>query len=1087
MGNEEKFREYLKRATADLRQARRRLHDLEAERQEPVAVVGMGCRFPGGVVSPEGLWELVASGTDAIGEFPTDRGWDLDRLYDPDPDHPGTTYTRHGGFLHDAGGFDAEFFGMSPREALASDPQQRLLLETAWETVERAGIDPTTLRGTRTAVFAGVIPQHYGAEVQHVPEDLEGYLATGTTTSVASGRVSYVLGLEGPSVSVDTACSSSLVAVHLAAQSLRTGECDLALAGGVTVMASPGIFVELGRQRGLSPDGRCRAFSADADGTGFSEGAGLLLLERLSDAHRNGHPVLGLIRGSAVNQDGASNGLTAPNGPAQQRVIHTALTNAGLTPADIDAVEAHGTGTTLGDPIEAQALLNTYGQHRQHPLWLGSIKSNIGHTQAAAGTAGIIKMIMAMRHGQLPQTLHADHPNPHIDWTTGTIQLLTTPTPWPTTTHPRRAAISSFGISGTNAHLILEQPPTPQPTDTQPTAAPAIPWLISAKTPAALREQARRLRHHLHDHPHLTHADIAYTLATTRAQFGHRAAVVAGDPEGSLRALESLAAGEPNSAVIRGTARRTGKVAFLFSGQGSQRPGMGRELYNTYPVFAAALDEALRHLEPDLETIMWDSDPTRLNQTRYTQPALFAFQTALYRLLTDHGLAADYFIGHSIGELTAAHLAGVLTLTDAATLVTARAQLMQTAPTGGAMIAIKAPEGHVADSLAGYAGRGQAGIAAVNGPDSVVVSGDEEAVNAIAREWRDRGHRTRRLEVSHAFHSQHMEPILDDFRRTAEGVTYHAPTIPVVSNLTGGLAAEEHLRSPNYWTEHIQRAVRFGAGVGTLIDAGVGTYLELSPYPTLTPLVHEVAAGQDPPLLIPAVRPGLPEPRAVVRAAATAHAHGVPVDWPRILAGGRRVDLPTYAFQRRRSWLATAPAGAESAGVSPAEAAFWEAVETKDPEAFAAALDLEPAERDGPALEAVLPLLAEWRRRQHWANPPPGRPPGPTAPAGVEPPGTKEDLRTLLAESSPQQREGVLTELLCAELASVLGHDSVDSVSPEQDLMDLGLNSLVALELIGKVRESTGLDLSPGAVFDYTTPAALARHLATTLNEGTEP
>ncbi|WP_131742953.1 type I polyketide synthase, partial [Actinomadura roseirufa] len=897
-----------------------------ADAADPIVIVGMACRYPGGVRSPEDLWRLVAAGADAVGEFPSDRGWDLPGLFDDDPARSGRSYTREGGFLYDAADFDAGFFDISPREALAMDPQQRLLLETAWAAFEHAGIPPATLRGTPTGVITGVMYDDYGSRfLGRVPRSVEGRLMMGSTPSIASGRVAYTFGLEGPALTVDTACSSSLVAMHLAAQALRQGECTLAVAGGVTVMATPNTFVEFSRQRGLAPDGRCKSFSDAADGVGWGEGAGMVVLERLSDAERNGHRVLAVLRGSAINQDGASNGLTAPNGPSQERIIRRALANAGLTPSGVDAVEGHGTGTTLGDPIEAGALLATYGQDRagERPLWLGSVKSNIGHTQAAAGVAGVIKMIMAMRHRTLPPSPHASAPSSHVDWGTGAVRLLSAPVEWPEADRPRRAAVSSFGISGTNAHLILEEGPglaEPEPGDDAPGV---LPWVLSARDPEALRGQAAALLDRISAVPAPRAVDVAWSLLTTRTAFGHRAAVVGEAREELAAGLAALAAGEAHPGLVGpAEAARRGGLVFLFSGQGSQRLGMGAGLYERFPVYAEAFDEVCAlldpHLERPLKDVVFGDDKTLLDHTTYAQAGLFALQIALARLLESSGARPDVVIGHSIGEVAAAHLAGVFDLSDACRLVAARATLMGALPPGGAMAAVQATEEELAADLDGTA----VSIAALNSPGDTVISGDTDTVMRIAAAWAERGRRTRRLPVSHAFHSPLMDPVLDDFTTAISGLTFHPPRIPLISNLTGEPAGDD-ITTPAYWAEHIRRPVRFHPAVAHAA-AGAAVFLEVGPDSVLTAAAEHTLEGHDDPApVLHTLTRKRPEIPSLARALAALGTAGLPVDWDPWFSRGpapRVVDLPTYAFQRSRYWL-SAEARAEDAaglGLTPA-------------------------------------------------------------------------------------------------------------------------------------------------------------------------
>ncbi|GAB2713454.1 SDR family NAD(P)-dependent oxidoreductase [Nocardia thraciensis] len=1011
---------------------------------EPIAVIGMGCRYPGGIESPDDLWQLVANGDEVVSDFPADRGWDLGNRHTDVGAVPVTP--RAGGFLPDATGFDAELFGISPREALAMDPQQRLLLETAWSTFEQARIAPLAVRGSTTGVFVGMGLPDYPMLLADA-DDLRGFVLTGTSPSVASGRIAYTFGLEGPAMTVDTACSSSLVAIHLACRALRAGECSLALAGGATVMSTPAAFREFARLGGLAGDGRCKAFGAAADGTGWSEGAGLVLLARLDDARRDDRRVLGLIRGSATNQDGASNGLTAPNGPAQERVIQQALADARLSPADIDAVEAHGTGTVLGDPIEAHALISIYGTDRPatRPLWLGSVKSNLGHTQAAAGVAGAIKMLQAMRHGVLPPTLHADPPSDHVDWSGRGVALLTRPQPWSATRTVRRAAVSSFGVSGTNAHLILEQaPPAPHDRDPEdkdsPSAATPAPvaCLLSGRTNQALQSIASALADHVRRTPDTNVMDIAYSLATTRSTLQHRAVVVTRDREQLLSGLDAVATDLPAAHVVTGMASRR-PLAFMFTGQGSQRQGMGRGLYEHYPVFAGAFDAACAELDSRLgdelaahgirEVVLGPCDSDLINSIVYAQAAMFAFEVAMFRLLEYWGIRPDFIIGHSIGEVAGAHAAGMLSLPDAAALVAARCRCLARTDPDAAMIAVEATEDEARAAISGQ--ESLADVAAVNSPRSTVISGAHGAVAAIARQFRTRGRRTAHLRVSRASHSPLMADAADQLRAAIASLTFKRPVIPIVSGLTGEIAEPDAIASPEYWAQQLRGTVRFAAAVATARANDVATFLELGPDAVLAVLGREgfpdeavFAAGQ---------RGNENEASDLLTAVSLAHVRGVSVDWKTVFADGhpKVVDLPIYPFQRRRFWP-----GRAAAPSSPA-----------------------------PNLDT--------HTRQTSTDP---QESGVIAPPSA--------CQRLMETPGPARHQRLL-DIVRSCAAAVLGHSSADEIGPEQTFTELGGTSLTLTELRTELASRTGLPLTAAAVFEHPTPQALAHHLDTAANTDT--
>ncbi|GKQ37972.1 hypothetical protein ALMP_45060, partial [Streptomyces sp. A012304] len=989
---------------------------------EPIAIVAMACRYPGGVTGPEELWRLVADGVDAVSGFPADRGWDLDALYDPDPDRPGTSYAREGGFLDTAAEFDAALFGISPREALAMDPQQRLLLETAWEVFENAGLDPTSVKGETVGVFVGGAACGYGTGAGDLPDGVEGYALTGSVSSVLSGRVAYTFGLEGPALTVDTACSSSLVALHLAGRALQRGECSMALAGGVTVMATPTGFVEFSRQRGLSPDGRCKAFAAAADGTGWSEGVGLLLVERLSDAVRNGHRVLAVMRGSAVNQDGASNGLTAPNGPSQQRVIRQALADARLTARDVDAVEAHGTGTALGDPIEAQALLATYGRDRPDgtPLYLGSVKSNIGHTTAAAGVAGVIKTVMAMREGVLAPTLHVDAPTPHVDWSAGTVELLTAPRAWPEHGRPRRAGVSAFGISGTNAHVVLEQAPIApaEPAGPRPAPAPgtALPFLLSAHTGRALRAQAARLVGHLADpaawdpddaRPALT--DLAYSLAVSRAGLAHRAVVTAADREGLRTALAGLAAGESGVDAVVGVAQSGARPVFVFPGQGSQWAEMAGGLLTASPAFATqilACEEALApFVDWSLTSVLNSESDAWLERVDVVQPVLWAVMVSLAALWQAHGVRPAAVVGHSQGEIAAACVAGALSLEDGAKVVALRSKAILDLSGKGGMASVGVSVDQVAGLIAPFKRR--LSVAAVNGPASVIVSGEQGALDELLAICEAQGTWARRVPVDYASHSTQVSRIRKPLLRALAGIRPQTSRIPFCSSVTGELLDTATLDA-QYWYTNLRQTVRFEDAVRTLLDQGHDVFVESSAHPVLTTGVLETIedTGADAAAL-GTLRRNQGGPERFLTALAEAHAHGVTVDWQPVLPSGvHRVDLPTYAFQRERYWLG----------------------DTTD----------APA---GPR-----------RDRSAWA--------------------------ARLAGLSPQDRDQAVRDMTFAHAATVLGRTVLSTADAEQTFKDLGLDSPSAVEFRNRVNTDTGLQLPTTLAYDHPTPVAVARHLA---------
>lgn len=1005
-------RDRLRRENAELRAGDRAT--------APVAVVGMACRYPGGIDTPEQLWDVVRDGRDVIGEFPADRGWP--DVYDPDPAVRGRTPVRQGGFLRDVAEFDAGFFGISPREALAIDPQQRLLLQTSWEAFEHAGIVPDSVRGAPVGVFTGISSSEYGSRFLTTPGgELEGYLVQGSAASVASGRVAYQLGLTGPAVSIDTACSSSLVALHLAVQSLRSGECSLALVGGASVMSGPSVFLEFSRQGALADDGRCRSFAAGARGTGWGEGVGVLLVERLTDAQDNGHTVLAVVRGSAVNQDGASNGMSAPSGTAQERVIQQALAAAELTPDQIDLVEAHGTGTTLGDPIEAAALGATYGSRRpdrDRPLWLGSLKSNIGHTQAAAGVAGVIKVVMAMRHGRLPMTLHIDSPTAEVACQPG-VELLTEGRAWPECAGPRRAAVSSFGVSGTNAHIVLEAPPRGAEEDPAPPAgtpsAGVVPWVVSATTPAGLVRQARRLRRHLDERPAVDPADVAWSLATTRRHFPYQSAAV-GRTHAEL--LDGLAALDEVAADVRPASKAPGGIVFVFPGQGSQWIGMCRELYAGYPVFAAELDACDRVLAEWLDwsvvALLRDDAAGAMDRVDVVQPALFAVMVSLAALWRSWGIEPTAVVGHSQGEIAAAYVCGALSLRDAGRIVALRSRALLGLSGLGAMASVSESADAVTRRLAEWGDR--LTVAAHNSPGSTVVSGDPSAVARFVAAVTDEGGQARRIAVDYASHSSQVDAIGDRIRDALSPMRAQRSTVPFCSTVRGREIDTTTLGA-DYWVENLREPVLFGAAIGDLTGRGHRIFIEISPHPVLVGPLHDLTSSVPDALVLGSIRRDRDESIEVTRAVARLHAAGVGVDWAELLGRRRTVPLPTYAFERQRFWLdpPSAPARVEQA---------------------------EQAGTDGP-----------------------DRPPDPVT------------LVQAIGGLSDDRAHTLVLERVLDRAARVLGHGPGDRLDPDQPFRDSGFDSLLSVELSKTLSATAGCPVKAGVVLRHPTPRRVADHI----------
>ncbi|MGK7908956.1 MAG: type I polyketide synthase [Synechococcus sp.] len=1047
----------MKKALLELRQMRARLDSVEKAKVEPIAIVGMGCRFPGGANNPSEFWALLRDGVDAISEVPTDR-WDVDAYFDPDPHTPGKIYTRYGGFIDQPDAFDPQFFGMTPREALSLDPQHRLWMEVSWEALEHAGIAAEQLTGSKTGVFVGICSSDYSQRLLAQGIDtIDAYMGTGNAHSVAAGRLSYFLGLQGPSLAVDTACSSSLVAIHLACQSLRNCESNLAIAGGVNLLLSPESTVNFAKAHMLAPDGRCKTFDAAADGYIRGEGCGAIVLKRLSDAQQEGDTVLALIRGSAVNQDGRSSGLTVPNGPAQQAVIREALANGNVDPSQVSYIEAHGTGTSLGDPIEVGALGAVFGQHRSpdRPLALGSVKTNIGHLEGAAGVAGLMKVVLALQQGELPAHLHFQQPNPYVDWNNLPVRVTTQHQGW-NCAGQRLAGVSSFAFSGTNAHVVLEAAPSPSPSSADESTRPLHLLALSAKIDAALRSLAERYVAYLSEHHDSSLADICATANVGRSHFDCRLAAIAASPAELRDRLAAFVRGESTVGVVRDQCDDPPKVVFLFTGQGSQYIGMGRQLYNTQPVFRQSLDHCAEILEPYLDVPLLSvlypesGDASALHQTACTQPALFALEYSLYELWRSWGIVPSVVMGHSVGEYVAACVAGVFSLEDGLKAIAMRAKLMQALPQDGGMAVVFASRDRVAAVIGD---RPDLAIAAVNGPECIVISGKQDALDGAIACFSADGIDTKPLSVSHAFHSPLMEPMLAEFESVARSIRFAPPTIGIVSNLTGQIATEA-LATPDYWCRHIRQPVQFAASMETLHAMGYQVYLELGPQPVLVGMGRYCLPADDRRLWLPSLRSGRQDWQQLLESVSELYCRGAGVNWSGFESDrtSQRLDLPTYPFQRQRYWVDSLGSSSEFRFTPErTEQLAWQVISSGKLSSNEAALLpkllsvlTEISGRTMPTAPDIMPTDSSLRSQSECS-------------AEHDRAAERSHLRDSILTQHEQRRE--LLEPYFTSLLATVAKLPASALAPKQTLSGLGLDSLMAADLRQRIQADFAINV----------------------------